>query len=343
MPNPDSQSVPVPQPQRTERDASRKDGRRSDGRRSDGRRNDGRWQLGLLWALLSPVFLGTMPIFAKLAYAAGVNVLTVVAFRTLFAAGVLWGVVLLFKRELVRSSWPAVLSSLFAGAINGVGSLFFYNSLTRIDASLGQLINITYLLFVTVLLRLAGHAVSYLTLFRTGLAILGIYILTQGGLGEPDWIGVGMMAVAALMYAVQLVLSQRILYDTPAPTMTLYAITAMAAVVSIAWLTDPTDVTAVSTTGWRAILAMGLFTGISRLTLFLGVKHLGSMQTALLGVLEVVVSILLAMLFLGELFTLAQWLGALVLLVSILLVRYERDVPRFVDWWKIFWQLRTRR
>lgn len=302
-----------------------------------------RWQQGLFWALVSPLFLGTIPILAKLAYAAGVDVITVVAFRTIFAAAILWSVVLIGKREIIRSSSPAVISSLVAGTINGIGSLFFYASLTRIDASLGQLINITYLVFVTILLRLAGQSVSLLTFSRTVLAILGIYILTQGGIGEPDWIGVGMMAVGAFMYAVQLVLSQRILYDTPAPTMALYAMTAMAGVVTVAWFINPSDLTAVSTTGWTTILLMGLTTGVSRLTLFLGVKHLGSMQAALFGVLEVVVSITLAILFLHERFTLVQWMGALVLLVSVLLVRFERGVPKFIDYWKFFWQLRLRR
>lgn len=302
-----------------------------------------RWRRGLFWAILSPVFLGISPVLAKVAYAAGVGVSTVVAFRTIFAALILWGAVLIFKREYVHSSTPAVLSSLLAGAINGVGSLFFYSSLTRIDASLGQLVNITYLIYVTALLRLFGQAISWLTLFRTGLAILGIYILTQGALGTPDWLGVGMMATAALMYAIQLVLSQRILYDIPAPSMALYAMTAMAGVVTIAWLVAPTDLGQVSFAGWRAIFLMGLTTGLSRLTLFLGVKHLGSIQTALLGMLEVVVSIALAYVLLGERLTWIQGVGAVVLIASILLVRFERGVPKFVDWWKLFWQFRLRK
>lgn len=307
------------------------------------RHNPQNWRRGLFWALLSPLFLGTIPILAKLAYAAGVDVLTVVALRTLFAALLLWTAVLLFRRQYLLSSSPAVVSSFLAGAINGVGSLFYYSSLTRIDASLGQLINITYLIFVTALLRLAGQVVSWLTLFRMALAIGGIYILTQGGLGAPDWLGVIMMAVAALTYAIQLVLSQRILYDIPAPTMALYAMTAMATVVTLAWLTNPTPLTAVSPAGWQAVLLMGLTTGLSRLTLFLGVKHLGSIQTALLGILEVVVSIALAILFLGEHLTLVQWAGAAVLLTSVLLVRYERNVPKFIDWWKLFWQFRLKK
>ncbi|MCP4358000.1 MAG: DMT family transporter [Chloroflexi bacterium] len=300
------------------------------------------WQQGFFWALLSPLFLGTIPIFAKIAYSTGADVLTVVAFRTLFAALLIWVGMLLFGRHLIRSSMPAAISSSIAGAINGIGSLFFYASLLRIDASLGQLINITYLVFVTILLRIAGHTISVLTLFRIGLTILAIYLLTMGGLGDPDWVGVAMMLVAALTYAVQLVFSQRIMLDIPAPTMTLYAITAMAGVVSLAWLLFPTGITEITAVGWRAIFLMGLVTTLSRLTLFLGVKNLGSIQTALLGVLEVIVTIIIAIIFLGEHFTPVQWLGAALVIISVILVRFERNVPKFVDWWHLTWRWRLR-
>ncbi|MEZ4590479.1 MAG: DMT family transporter [Chloroflexota bacterium] len=296
------------------------------------------WHLGLLWGVLSPVFLGIVPILAKVAYAAGVNVLTVVAFRTIIAALFLWVGMLIFKRNLIRSSMPAVLSSMIAGAINGLGSIFFYTSLTRIDASLGQLVNISYLVFVTVFLRLAGQSISLLTLLRTALTIGAIYLLTLGGAGPADWLGVGMMLFAAITYAVQLVLSQRIMMDIPAPTMALYAITAMAAVVTIAWFFAPVDLRLVSTAGWEAIGLMALVTALSRLTLFLGVKAMGSIQTALLGVLEVVVTVAIAAVFLGERLTLLQWVGAAVLLVSIFLVRFEKGVPRFIDWWQFLWR-----
>ena len=78
------------------------------------------------------------------------------------------------------------------------------------------------------------------------------------------------------------------------------------------------------------------------MTLFLGVKRLGSIQAALLNVLEVVVSIVLAIFLLGETLTLTQVAGALVLLISILLVKYERGLPRFIDWWQIIWRWRLR-
>ena len=298
-----------------------------------------RWrQSGILWALLSPLFLGLIPIFAKLAYRAGMDIYSVVAIRTVFATLLLWGTALVVNRRWVESSTPATLSSLMAGTINGVGSLFFYASLARIDASLGQLINITYLIFVTILLRLIGQRISLVTIGRTALAIVGIYLLTSGGLGTPDWAGIGFMLVAAVSYAIQLVLSQRILYEIPAVTMTLYAILGMSLVVIIPWFIMGYSVSSITVAGWEAVLLMGLATALSRLTLFLGVKKLGSIQTALFGVAEVIVTIIIAAIFLGETFTLQQWLGSVVILVTILLVNFEKDVPRLVDWWRFIWK-----
>ena len=44
----------------------------------------------------------------------------------------------------------------------------------------------------------------------------------------------------------------------------------------------------------------------------------------------------------GETLTTTQLAGALILLVSILLVKYERNLPKFVDWWQIIWRWRLR-
>jgi len=297
------------------------------------------WQKGLFWALVSPIFLGTMPIFAKLAYAANIDVFTVAALRTTVAAVLMWLAALTIGRKFIRSSTPAIIGSMIAGGINGLGSIFFYQSLFLIDASLGQLINITYLIFVTALLRLAGQTISWLTIGRTALAIGGIFLLTIGGIGPPNWLGVGLMLVAALSYAIQLVLGQRVMYDIPAATMTLYAITAMALVVNIAWLFVTPELVEATSDGWRAVILMGVFTALSRLTLFLGVKHLGSIQAALLGVLEVIITIIIAIVLLNERLALLQWFGALVVLISVYLVRFEKGVPSFVDIWPLIYRI----
>jgi drug/metabolite transporter (DMT)-like permease len=75
------------------------------------------------------------------------------------------------------------------------------------------------------------------------------------------------------------------------------------------------------------LIGLTLVTFFSRLTLFLGVKHLGGMQAALLGLAELFVTILASYFLLGEQLTLIQWIGAIILSLSLLLFGYEKNAP----------------
>jgi drug/metabolite transporter (DMT)-like permease len=75
---------------------------------------------------------------------------------------------------------------------------------------------------------------------------------------------------------------------------------------------------------WWPIIGLTLVTFLARLTLFFGVKHLGGMQTALIGLLELLVALGLSILWLKESLTVSQWLGAGILCTSTLLVYFEK-------------------
>jgi drug/metabolite transporter (DMT)-like permease len=75
------------------------------------------------------------------------------------------------------------------------------------------------------------------------------------------------------------------------------------------------------------LIGLTLVTFFSRLTLFLGVKHLGGMQAALLGLAELFVTILASHFLLGEQLTILQWIGASILSLSLLLFGYEKNAP----------------
>ncbi len=74
-------------------------------------------------------------------------------------------------------------------------------------------------------------------------------------------------------------------------------------------------------------MAMALITFFSRITLFQGVKHLGGMQTSLIGLGELLVTVLLAHWWLGEHLNGLQWLGAGLLMASLLLVGFDKLPP----------------
>ena len=130
------------------------------------------------------------------------------------------------------------------------------------------------------------------------------------------------MLIAAVLYALHLPINQRVLYDVPAPTVTVYTLLAMSMIVVPAYLLFDQSWPAI-TVPWFPVLALTAVTFLSRLMLFLGVKHIGGMQTALLGLGELLVAIVFSHLLLGESLTTLQWVGTGGLSISLLLVWFE--------------------
>jgi drug/metabolite transporter (DMT)-like permease len=274
----------------------------------------------ILFTLLSTVFFGTAPIFGKLAYRAQVSPFTLVALRTGLAAIVLWVFYLLVWRRSIRIGWPHLLGCIGMGVANGVGSLLYYTGLRRIDASLAQLLYTLYPLWVFIFLSAAGHRVSRVSILYLGLALAGLFALTYTGDQRADVLGVMLLLSSGACYGWCLVLGQWTLADVDPRTAALYYISTMALVVVFARLVDGTPWTAVSPQGWLAVLGLTLFpTILARLMVLTGLRNLGGIQTSLLGLAELLVTLLIAYLVLGERLTSWQWLGALLLVCSVIL------------------------
>ncbi len=290
-------------------------------------------RLGVLSTILSSFFLGWAPILGKMAYAGGATPFTVVAFRTAAAAIILWLAFLFLWRREIPIGWRDLIGCLGVGAVNGFGSLLYYSSLSRLNASRAALLNTLYPLWVVLFLFAAGQPLTQLTLARLGLSMVGTYLLTRAGPGELDWLGVTLMIASAATYGWHLVLGQWVLADVPSRKATLYIVTAMACVVGLArgLQVQPSDsfsqpVEPVTMAGWRAILALGLTTALSRLAMFAGLEQLGGIETALTSLLELLVSLVLAFLLLGERLTVGQWFGGMLLMVSLALMTRDRGV-----------------
>jgi len=279
---------------------------------------------GLYAALASAIFLGMAPVLGKQAIRLGIPPLGVVAVRTALAAFLLLLAILIFKRGFLYIYPAGLLGCLLAGGINGVGSLFYYAALGRIDASLGQLLYSLYPLFLVLILWLDHQPPSRLTLIRLSITLPAIFLLTRSNYQDVDLVGILMMLLSALLYAAHLPINQRVLFDMPAPTVTFYTLLAMSLVVVPAFLLSGMTIPAVPALAWNSVMGLALVTFLSRLTLFLGVKNLGGLQTALLGLSELLVTLAVSHLWLGERLSLAQWLGAGLLLFSIVLVAKEK-------------------
>jgi drug/metabolite transporter (DMT)-like permease len=284
---------------------------------------------GVVAALSTPIFLGMAPIFGKLAINGGADPFTVAAWRTVVAVGFLWLVYALFFRKYIFIYPAGLLGCIVVGVVNGIGSLFYYSGLGLLDASTAQLLNGMYLIFVMLLAHVGGERPDGRLILRAGLALTALVIITGFGGQGPNWLGVGLMLANALMFGGTVILSQYVLYEIPAPSVTLYVLTTMATLVAAVWLGLGVTV-GVETFGavLPPILALGVTTALSRLALFAGVKFLGSLQTAVLALTEIGVALALAFFILGDRLTPPQVVGVVILAVSILLIRPADMLPR---------------
>jgi drug/metabolite transporter (DMT)-like permease len=287
-------------------------------------------------SLLSAVALGLSPIFAKQAYQAGVPWLSVVMLRTVIATLALWLLLFLFARQYAYIYPVGLVICAVAGIVNGLGSLLYYGALHQLDASLAQLIYTLYPIFMTLYYRLDGHPISGYSLMRLSLGLMAVYLLTLAGTHATfNWVGALMMLGSSALYALHLFINGHVLYEMPAPTVTLYTLLAMSVTVTIAYLFNGLPALPASAPGWNSVLLLTAAIMLSRLLLFMGVKHLGSLQAALLSLGESLVAVFAAILLLGEKLTLLQWVGAACLALSILLVGREKSLgspPRPKPW-----------
>lgn len=317
-------------------------------------------------ALSSAFFLGMAPIFGKQAIALDVPVLAVVAIRTLLAALLLFITMTVFARRYLFIYPAGLLGCLLAGWVNGLGSLFYYSALANIGAGMGQLLYSLYPLFLILWLALDNQPPTRITILRILIVLPAIYFLispapsSANTVSEWDTIlGVIEMLIASALYALHVPINQRVLLDMPAPTVTLYTLLSMSAIVvptflfsgSVSGLIDVIrNASPAVDASWQTILknsfelfgwpllGLTMVTFLSRITLFVSVKHIGSMQTVLLGLSEVLVTVFFAHYWLGENFTTRQWVGAILLMGSLTLASLEKNQPRklvtggFLSW-----------
>lgn len=276
-------------------------------------------RIGLALIIISAASFGVMPIFARLAYNAGAEPITVLFLRFTIAAGVMN--LIMAVRRTAYPRGHILFELILLGAIAYVGeSLAYFLALEMASAGLVALLLYIYPALVTALsaIFLKEHLtrVKIVALF---LALSGtaLTIRISGG-GSP--LGILLGIAAAVDYAIYILLGSRIVRRSGPMGSTTVIITSAAGVyvgiVAIHGATFPT-----APTGWIAIIAIALIsTVLAFVTFFAGLKRIGPTTTSTLSTFEPVVAIVLAAIVLGETISPIQILGGILILAAVVLL-----------------------
>ena len=277
---------------------------------------------GIALVAASTLAFGVLPILGKLAYAAGVGTLPLLAWR--------YGIAAVLLSLLVRGRAPRLAVRLRLWAIGGVfvvNSLTYFVALRTVSASVVALLLYCYPVIVTLLAAAAG--LERLTLRSVAVALLAFSgcalaadadfgaILRSGAGGSALGVEPGVLfaLAAALVFASYIVISSRFAADVPAPVLAQHlAQTSAVACVTLA-LASGGVALPVSPRAWLPVVGIAVVSTVIALFTFLaGMALIGPTRASVLSSLEVIVTLSIAFVLLGERLGPRQWGGAALIL-----------------------------
>lgn len=295
---------------------------------------------GIVLVVTAAVGYGSGGLFARPAYAAGADWLTVMAWRFGVAMVLSWALVAARpqSRAAVRGLAPrAIAVTLVLGAMLVLQSGTYYAALETVPVSLAGLITAIYPPLVAILAVWIGRPLQgrrawlalAMTVVGTALAVGGIDTSVM-----PPWSGLLLAISAPVFYAFWIVLAARHSGETRQTTgaasgrttdaistgallLTGTAIAYWAMVLLVDHPALPADVPA---DAWPGILGVAISAGfVGPQAFYAGAKRVGGAQAALLSTVEPLYTVLAAGIILGELLTLTQWAGAVLIITGVVL------------------------
>jgi drug/metabolite transporter (DMT)-like permease len=308
---------------------------------------------GVVLVVISAISFGSGGLFARPAYAAGIDWLTLMAWRFAIAGALGWVLVLASpsaRRDLRRIRRPAVLAAAGLGLVYIGNTATYYAGITTTPLSLAALIVYIYPPVVAVLaLRLGRPLEGRRAWTALGIAVAGV-VLAVGGIDTsemPPIPGLVAVIVAPLIYSVWIILAARYAGErrehtgaqSEGASNALVAGALMLSTTGAAYwiiclgIGHPVLPSAIPADAWPGILGVAVVAGfLATQGFYAGAKHVGAAQASLISTVEPLWTIVAAGVLLGETLTGIQWVGGALILAGVLLSQTRgRSTQRGAD------------
>ena len=283
---------------------------------------------GCVLGAVAAASYGLNPLFTLPLYGAGMGVDSVLFYRYLLAAAML-GALMLVRRQSFAVRRRDLVPLAVMGLLFSFSSLFLFESYNHMDAGIASTILFLYPVLVAVIMAVGFHEkVSRITMLSILLAFTGIAMLYKGG-GEPlSFLGVALVFLSSLCYAVYIVgVNRSSLRGLPTEKLTFYVLL-FGLSVYVVRLRFCADLQAIPTPGlWINAVSLALFpTIVSLVTMAAAIRAIGSTPTAILGALEPLTALFFGVVVFGERLTLRIVLGVVLILVAVTLIIAGRSL-----------------
>jgi len=290
--------------------------------------------IGMVLALMAALFFSIKAIFVKLAYQHGVDAITLLTLRMGFALPVFIVVAIIEQRktgvqQITRQQGMSIIGLGLVGYY--LASMLDFVGLQFVSAGIERLILFLFPTFTVLLSMLfLGRRISRVEIGALALSYIGIVLAVDQEVsldGENSLLGVLLIFGSTLAYAIYLIGSGELIPRIGSRRFMAFAmIVSCLAVIGqfiasrdMSMLNQPVAVYAYG-------LAIALFsTVLPAFMLAAAIHHIGASHTSIIGGIGPVVTIVLAVLLLGESMNGMQIGGALLVVLGVLLLGCFRN------------------
>lgn len=282
--------------------------------------------IGIILIITSATGFSTLAILGKIAYAEGFNLPSILAFRFAGATILLWPWLLF--HNMWRLTISQAIKATLLGAIGfAIQAAVFFSALIYTNAGTATLLFYTYPTFVTILAWVREKEKP--NLYRRIaliLAILGCILTVDISGASVQPLGVTFGMASGLWYALYLTFGARLVQSiAPVVASAYLSLGATLSFLITALLTSgivvPKSVAGIWVIAGIAVIA----TALPIVTLFAGIRRMGTTKAAIISGIEPVMTVLLGIVFLGERLEESQFLGCLLVVTSVVIANWERS------------------
>lgn len=285
--------------------------------------------IGTTLILLAAIGFGTIGIFGKLGFDAGLNNPTILTFRFLIATVFLTAFLWFTGRGEVVTGKPLYIATGLGIAYALLAAGFFWG-LVYITAGLASITLYTFPIYVYLIsVVLLGERLTGLKLIAIVLAIGGVLAIVGLDVGNIDLRGIVLVSLAAMAYAIYTTGSRVAVADIDADVLATVAIGVSAAVFLLYGLISGTVFLPAGIDQWGVILGLALFGTAIPIVLFVhGLELIEASRASIVAMAEPPVTVILGVVLLGEILTIGILIGGTMILIGILLIQRDRTVAR---------------
>ncbi len=283
---------------------------------------------GVFLIAVSAISFGTMAIFARIAYDAGSDPITVLFLR--FTIAGIFMLAIMVAKGMAYPRGRTLVTLAFMGALGYVGLSFaFFTALTMAPAGLVAILLYLYPAFVTLLATVfLKKPVTLLKFAALCLTFGGTLLIIGLDSGSGQNLGIVLAITAAVLYSVYIVVGSKVISNAgafQASTVVIIAAgVAFSGIVAVKGVKFPG-----TALGWVSVFAIALVsTALAIVAFFAGLKRIDPANASMISTLEPAVTVALAVVVLGETLTLNKILGGGMILAAVLLLTRGETNPK---------------